>query len=338
MPQPSQRELLDSLYEAQQIYASAGVTTCQEGATHAKDLQFLRKAAEEGLLCLDVVSLPFILEVPALIRECAPDFSDTSKGIPNEAPEAFGKYWNRLKLQGIKFRLDGSPQGKTAFWSEPLLGGQDNWRGQPLFPPEVRNKALAEVYSKGIQVFAHCNGDASIDMMIDGARAAGVMADRDRRTVIIHSQCMRPDQLPTYAELGFSPSFFTVHTFFWGEEHVANQGEEHASFISPMQSAIGKGLTCSNHSDFSVTPMDPTRMMWSAVARRDHHRPGRARGPLGVAQGADHQCRLAAPGGRSERHYRGRQARRPGDPGCRPPDGSDRPDPGDQGGRDLKGG
>ena len=47
MPQPSERELLDTLDAAQQIYASAGVTTCSEGATHAKDLDFLRKGAAE---------------------------------------------------------------------------------------------------------------------------------------------------------------------------------------------------------------------------------------------------------------------------------------------------
>jgi hypothetical protein len=88
---------------------------------------------------------------------------------------------------------------------------------------------------------------------------------------------MRPDQLDAYAELGFSPSFFTVHTFFWGEEHITNLGPERASFISPMKSAIGKGLTCSNHSDFSVTPMDPMRMMWSAVTRQS--RGGKVIGP-----------------------------------------------------------
>jgi predicted amidohydrolase YtcJ len=48
--------MLDTLDAAQQLYASVGVTTCQEGATHAKDLAFLRKAAAEGLLYLDIVS------------------------------------------------------------------------------------------------------------------------------------------------------------------------------------------------------------------------------------------------------------------------------------------
>ncbi len=281
MPQPSERELLETLFEAQQIYASAGVTTCSEGATHAKDLAFLRKGAAEGLLYLDIVSLPLILDVPALLKEYAPSFQGGRMELPRETAQAFGTYQNRLKLQGFKFALDGSPQGKTAFWSQPLLtpgpGGEKNWRGQPLFPPETVNKALKEVFDKGVQVWSHCNGDAAIDMMIDGCRAAGVTAGQDRRTVIIHSQCVRPDQLDAYVELGFSPSFFTAHTFFWGDEHMVNLGEERAAFISPMKSAIAKGIRCSNHSDFSVTPMDPMRMMWSAVTRRS--RGGKVIGP-----------------------------------------------------------
>jgi hypothetical protein len=281
MPQPSEQEMLDALFEAQQVYASAGVTTCQEGATVAKDLRFLRKGAEQGLLYLDVVSLPMIIELPALAREYAPDLRGGPAEVPDEAPEAFGFYWNRLKLQGFKFTLDGSPQGKTALWTEPLLttgpGGEENWRGQPLLPPEIVFKALEEVYGKGIQIFCHANGDAAVDMAIEGMRAAGAKAADDRRTVIIHSQCMRPEQLDDYAELGFSPSFFTSHCFFWGNDHLANLGERRASFISPMASAIKAGLVCSNHTDFSVTPIDPFRPLWSSITRQT--RDGRVLGP-----------------------------------------------------------
>jgi predicted amidohydrolase YtcJ len=272
MPQPTEQEMLDTLYDAQQIYASVGVTTVQEGATHAKDLRFLRKAADQGLLYLDIVSLPFVLEVPALVREYAPDFRGGPMELPDESAEAFGFYRNRLKLQGLKFTLDGSPQGKTAFWTEPLLtpgpGGEENWRGAPLFPPEQIFKALKEVYDKGIQVFCHANGDAAIDMIIEGAELADVKASEDRRTVIVHSQIMRPDQIEKYVTLGFSPSFFTMHTFFWGGEHVANLGEERASFISPMKTALDAGMVCSNHTDFSVCPMDPMRVVWSSITRQ----------------------------------------------------------------------
>jgi predicted amidohydrolase YtcJ len=281
MPQPGEREMLDRLDKAQQIYARVGVTTCQEGATHAKDLRFLRKAAEEGLLYLDVVSLPFMLDIPELAKDFEPGFSGAPMQLPDRARDAFGQYNNHLKLQGIKFVLDGSPQGKTAYWTQPLLtpgpGGEPNWRGQPVMPPEEINKALAEVYGTGIQVFCHANGDAAIDMAIDGMRKAGARAADDQRTVVIHSQCMRPDQLDHYAELGFTPSFFTAHTFYWGDEHLANLGPQRAAFMSPMASAFAKGLHCSNHTDYVVTPMEPMRVMWSSVKRTS--RSGKVLGP-----------------------------------------------------------
>lgn len=272
VPRPTEEELLDTLDEAQQIYASVGVTTCQDGATIARDFTFLRTAAAQGRFYLDIVSLPLVMEIPAILREYAPSFRGGSLELPERAKEAFGKYENRLKMQGIKLLLDGSPQGKTAFWTKPLLtpgpNGEPSWRGAPLLPAETVNQIVKELCDKGIQVFSHCNGDAAIDMMIDAARAAGVEAADDRRMIIVHSQFMRPDQLDSYVALGFSPSFFTVHAFFWGTVHTKNLGKERAHFLSPMASARKKGLRCSNHNDFSVTPMEPMRMIWSAVTRQ----------------------------------------------------------------------
>jgi len=272
MPQPSPEELLDVLGAAQEIYTSRGVTTAQEGATHKADLEFLLRAADEGHLVIDVVSLPIIFDVPALVREYAPDFRGGTMELPDTAAQSFGRYRNGLKLAGIKMVLDGSPQGKTAFWTEPLLTGgpegEEDYVGAPVVPPEMVTAAVAEFVDKGIQVFAHANGDAAIDMIIDALRAAGVTAADGRRDVVIHSQFVRPDQLDAYAELGMTPSFFTSHTFFWGDVHVENTGPERAGFISPVAAAYERGLRCSNHSDFSVTPIDPFLMMQTAILRR----------------------------------------------------------------------
>jgi predicted amidohydrolase YtcJ len=272
MPKPDTETLLGLLGAAQEIYTSRGVTTAQEGATHKPDLEFLLRAADEGHLVIDVVSLPIIFDVPALVREYAPDFRGGTMELPDTAAQSFGRYRNRLKLAGIKMVLDGSPQGKTAFWTEPLLTGgpegEEDHVGAPVVPPEMVTAAVAEFVDKGIQVFAHANGDAAIDMIIDALRAAGVTAADGRRDVVIHSQFVRPDQLDAYAELGMTPSFFTGHTFFWGDVHVENTGPERAAFISPMAAAYERGLRCSNHSDFSVTPIDPFLMMQTAILRR----------------------------------------------------------------------
>jgi predicted amidohydrolase YtcJ len=130
-------------------------------------------------------------------------------------------------------------------------------------------------YDNQIQVLAHCNGDAAIDMMLDAHATAG--APPNRRTVIIHSQFVRPDQLDKYAEYGFMASFFTNHAFFWGDVHVENVGQERAFFLSPMRSARARGLHMTNHSDFVVTPLDPLFIMWTAVNRTS--RSGKVIGP-----------------------------------------------------------
>ena len=272
MPKPSQEEMLDRFAVAQTLYTSKGITTAQDGATAAADLALFQRAAAEGHLCLDLVVLPLVLEVPGILRERFPDFHGESLEFPQPALEAFGSYRHRLKLQGIKLVVDGSPQGKTAFWGEPLLtpgpNGEANWRGQPLYPPELLNDAVARLAGQGLQLFAHCNGDAAIAMMIEACRRAGLRPEQDHRTVIIHSQFMAPGQLQQYAELGLHPSFFTVHAFFFGDTHLANLGFERASGMSPMASAMALGLHASNHNDFSVTPIEPMRMVETAMTRR----------------------------------------------------------------------
>lgn len=89
----------------------------------------------------------------------------------------------------------------------------------------------------------------------------------DPRTVVIHSQFQRPDQLAKYAALGMSPTYFTNHAYFWGDVHRANLGADRAAFISPMKSAAAQGLVVSNHSDFNVTPLDPMFILWTSMAR-----------------------------------------------------------------------
>ena len=272
MPQPSDEQLLAQFEEAQRLYTSKGITTIHDGATLAGDLGLFLRAAHEGRLHIDLVLLPLMLEVPRMLQERFPHFHGQTLELPQPALEAFGSYRDRLKLQGIKLIVDGSPQGKTAFFGEPLLtggpNGEANWRGQPLFPPEQLMEAVAQLSAQGLQLFFHCNGDAAIDLTIEACRRAGLKPEQDHRTVIIHSQFMAPGQLEQYVELGLHPSFFTVHAFFFGDVHIANLGPERAGRMSPMASAMALGLHCSNHNDFSVTPIEPMRMLETAMTRR----------------------------------------------------------------------
>jgi len=257
LPKPGEAELLDRFREGQRIYAAAGVTTAQEGATSAADVALLQKAAARGLLMIDVAAYPFITEAKAVFEK--------------NPPATFGKYSQRFKLGGIKVTADGSPQGRTALFTKPYLtggpGGEPNWRGEPLFPQAQLDEFVKLVYDSGVQLIIHCNGDGAIDMFLEAHEKVARDRFADRRTTVIHSQFVRPDQLAKYVDYKIIPSFFTEHCFYFGETHLRNRGKEQTHFLSPMRTALQMGLTCANHTDFNVSPIDQLFVLWSAVNR-----------------------------------------------------------------------
>lgn len=265
MPAATEQEQLEAFAAAQALYAGNGYTTTQDAPMEPATRGLYHKAAEQGRLVIDIVGYVNWLEFPELLDR---------KGEP------FGKgYERRFRIGGVKIVGDGSPQGKTAFWSKPLLtagpGGEKDWRGEPNITPQELNRLVKLAYDNGIPVMTHCNGDATIDMMLDAHEAAGAPAGK--RTVIIHSQFVRPDQLERYVRYGFVPSFFTNHAFFWGDVHVENLGRERAHFLSPTRTAKAMGIRFSNHSDFAVTPLNPMFILWTSVSRTS--RSGQVIGP-----------------------------------------------------------
>jgi predicted amidohydrolase YtcJ len=139
---------------------------------------------------------------------------------------------------------------------------------------------MKSCYDKRLQVLLHANGDAAIDFLLEAHKfAAGAEPGKDRRTVCIHCQFIRPDQLQAFAAMKIVPALFTDHTYFFGDTHVANRGKQQASFISPMRAAIDLGLQPTNHTDAFVVPVDQVMTVWTAV-----NRPLRSGGTLGAEQ------------------------------------------------------
>ena len=256
LPMPSPAVLAESLEPAQQRYLSQGYTVATEGATPIEAIPALRAAARRGLLVLDVIALPEIHAAPKMAGK--PEF-------------AFGVNVDHVKIGGLKAIVDGSPQGGTGYYTKPYLvpgpEGQSPWRGQPSVTADELSNALRVARAGGGQLFAHANGDASIDRVIQAQDDVGLTAKDDARTVVVHSQFARPDQLDAYVKLGMVPSFFTNHTFYWGDDYPALVGVERGEAISPTASAAARGIRFTNHTDFLVTPLDSMFTVWTAVNR-----------------------------------------------------------------------
>jgi predicted amidohydrolase YtcJ len=71
------------------------------------------------------------------------------------------------------------------------------------------------------------------------------------------------------AQLGVIPSFFSLHTFYWGDRHrQIFMGPERAARMSPAASALQSGARFTIHADSPVVPLEPLRLVWSAVNRK----------------------------------------------------------------------
>ena len=267
MPQPTTEQKLAALDAAQNAYFAEGYTHAQDGATLPPDVAFLTSAPVRERLQIDLALLPFSTGLDALLAN--PDLR-------------FGSYQGHVKLQGIKFVLDGSVQGRTGFFTRDYQRGSPEghhpWHGEPILSEDEFIAQAAKVHARGWQLFVHANGDAAIDMAIKGFDALGIKAADNRRPIVIHSQFQRRDQLADYVRIGVGPAYFSNHTWYWGDVHRTNFPAEVVDFISPLRSARAAGLTPSNHSDYSVTPLDTRFMLWTSMARVS---------PTGVVSGAD---------------------------------------------------
>ena len=247
----------EDIGRALEAYAKYGITTVQDGAASWEIHNLLADVAAGDGLSLDVVTYP--------------QGMDESFAIPDGI--ALGEYHNRLKLGGTKLFVDGSPQGKTAYLTEPYEvvpeGQPDDYRGYPSVPQEFLNARVARYITEDVPMLVHCNGDAAAQMLIDALDLATEQAPLgDHRTVMIHAQTVREDQLDRMQQLGVVPSYFSAHTFFWGDWHRDSVlGVKRASRISPSASTLRRGMPFTVHNDAPVVPPNMIRLLWATVNR-----------------------------------------------------------------------
>jgi predicted amidohydrolase YtcJ len=243
--------------EAIDIYAGYGITTIQDANISTAYADLMRAEAEAEPYAVDIVA--YIMANPLSDEELQAVSQDES-------------YTGGFRVGGVKFTLDGSPQGRTAWMSQPYTEGppgqSSDYVAYPSYSPEAYKARMPDLLARGVPVLAHANGDAAIQLMIEGIKEA-VTGNTlpDHRTVAIHAQLARPDQLEQFKELGIVPSYYAAHPYFWGDWHRLSFGEQRASFISPVKATAELGIPFTVHNDSPVVPPDIMRLVSITVNR-----------------------------------------------------------------------
>ncbi len=244
--------------KATDSYLKQGVTTAQNGLLESSHYNIMSWLAKLGLYDIRLVLWPS---------------ANTQKQIISGelAASKLDDTW--FKMGAVKLVADGSIQGYTGYLSHPYHTHpnelSEDYRGFPLKSKQKLIEDVAYFYERGFQLAIHANGDAAIDDVIEAvAQAQSKYPKKDTRTVLVHSQMVRQDQLNQFKKLSITPSYFNAHVYYWGERHkILFLGETRAEAISPMKSTQKLGIPFSLHSDSPVVPMTPWLNAWNAVTR-----------------------------------------------------------------------
>ncbi|MDC0220292.1 amidohydrolase [Gammaproteobacteria bacterium] len=243
--------------EAADIYASFGITTIQESNVSTSYVEALKQQALEEPFAVDIVT--YIMGNP---------LSDEELELVSHDSD----YSGGVKIGGVKFTLDGSPQGRTAWMSQPYDAGPPgvdaDYVAYPSYDPDAYRQRVDRLLERGVPVLAHANGDEAIELMIDGIEESLSGEEMpDHRSVIIHAQLIREDQLDRVKQLGIVPSYYAAHPFFWGDWHRLSFGDDRASFISPVKATIERDIPFTVHNDSPIVPPDIMRLVSITVNR-----------------------------------------------------------------------
>ncbi|MCX7229314.1 MAG: amidohydrolase [Burkholderiales bacterium] len=269
IPALGEKQRIALLEAGQQLYLRFGHTTAQDGRSTPVDLKTFAEASRRGVLKLDLVSYADALMIgddPVL-----------------RGPLHARTYSGGFRIGGVKLNFDGSPQGKTAWLTQPYFkapaGQAAGYTGYTTMKDDEAAAQVLKAFRSDRQLLVHTNGDAAIDQLLKAVESANAqLPKKDRRPVMIHGQTLREDQVDRVKSLGIFPSLFPMHTYYWGDWHRDSVlGPDRAANISPTGWLGQRGMMFSSHHDAPVALPDTMRVMSATVNRTT--RSGQALGP-----------------------------------------------------------
>jgi predicted amidohydrolase YtcJ len=274
---------------------AARAATREHLTTAARDalqLRGLRAAAAAGIVAVHEMSAPHIAPeadltglatLAARTGEPLPDVI-SYRGELVEDERGARAVLGRLEISGVRLRglagdlcADGSLGSRTAWMRADYVDAPGHRGHAYLSREQVRDHVVACTRA-GVQAGMHVIGDAAVDVVVAGLRAAatevGPAAVRARRHRLEHAEALDAEAVSALADLGVTASVQPAFDAAWGGSggmYAERLGPYRAARLNPFGPLAAAGVRIALGSDSPVTPFDP----WAAVrAAVRHHVPG----------------------------------------------------------------
>ena len=240
--------------------------------------------AREGFTTIGVLGAVGRAEDPiGLLRRLADDSRVPVRSIVYGLPEQLdldskpdARHDSRFEIRGVKFWMDGSPYTGGAAFADPYEDTELTREGMHLAPghmgplnyeTEAFTEELRRFHRAGYHVAVHTQGERAIQVVLDAA--ATVLEERpwpDHRHRLEHNALITAEQIQQAKALGLELSFFPDHIYYYGDRLAEIVGDRVDRYM-PAAMAFREGHRATIHSDNPMTPIEPLRVMRTAILR-----------------------------------------------------------------------
>jgi predicted amidohydrolase YtcJ len=250
-PRPGDRDL--ALHEAQRAFFRHGVTAVADMGTSIEDWMTFRRAGDAGRLSLRIMS--YADSVPTMLLIGGPE------------PTGW-LYDDRLRLNGVKFWLDGALGSRGAMLKAPYAD-EAGHRGLPVLDGTQLRNSMSRASMDGFQVAIHAIGDAA---NADALAAIDQLSEDfggDRRWRIEHAQVVDPADIALFGQHGIIASMQPVHQTSDRLMAEARLGPDRLAGAYAWRSIAATGAPMVFGSDAPVEVPDVMEGLAVAISRVD---------------------------------------------------------------------
>ncbi|WP_217132474.1 amidohydrolase [Leucobacter chinensis] len=237
--------------------ARFGITTVVEPQVPLAELDLFARANDEGKLTSRTIA--------AIYHPVGAD-GDFRARITEAIAET--PQHERFKLGPVKLYADDVIEPHTAAMLEDYAN-RPGHRGHTSLEPTEFTKLFIELDRLGYLVHTHAIGDWGTRLTLDSIEAAQRANGTRSRHGIVHVECLAPDDLPRFAELGVVAAMQPRHASpdLVAGTWMENVGEQRWDRAWRYRSLIESGARVTFSSDWQVGEMDPLVGVYSAMTR-----------------------------------------------------------------------
>ncbi|MFB0950762.1 MAG: amidohydrolase [Halioglobus sp.] len=148
-------------------------------------------------------------------------------------------------------------------------GYTDGHAGEWMTPPDLLKDQLSLYWDNDYKIHVHSNGDLGIQQVLDFNSADQKRNPRsDHRLTLHHMGYFTDAQAQQVADLGMDASVNPYYLWALADKYSEiGLGKERGENLVRINSLAEKNVPISFHSDFSMAPMEPLTLAWTAVNR-----------------------------------------------------------------------